>query len=60
MSYTQIARLIPTIQASALVGKNLEIATKKKKKTKDMVNLGVTNLVGLSLIKVNADMIAGL
>jgi len=60
MSYTAIANLIPTMQSLALVSHNLKVVKKKKKTTKDMVELGVGNIVGTSMIKINADLIAGL
>ena len=60
MTYINIANLIPTIQSAALVSHNLKVLKKKKKKAKDLVELGVTNIVGVSLIKKNADIIAGM
>lgn len=60
MSAKTIANLIPTIQAATLVGHNLKVAKKKKKKAKDMLDLGVTNLIGTSLIKAEADLIGSL
>jgi len=58
MSYKTIAGMIPTIQSLALVSHNLKVVKKKKKTTKDMVELGVGNIVGTSMIKINADMIS--
>ena len=58
MSYKKIAGLIPTIQATKLVSHNLK--AKKQMKTKDITELGLTNIVGVSMIKINADMIAGI
>jgi hypothetical protein len=55
-----IIGLIPTMQSIALVNENLKIATKKKVKTKDLVGLGMKNIVGTSLIKVESDLISGL
>jgi len=60
MSYKTIAGLIPTMQSAALVSHNLKVVKKKKTTAKDMVDLGVTNVVGTSMIKINADLIAGL
>jgi hypothetical protein len=59
MTYKQIANLIPTLQAVSLANENLKVVTKKKK-TKDIVDLGVKNIVGVSLLKVNADLIGEL
>ena len=60
MSYKVIAGMIPTMQSLALVSHNLKVVKKKKQTTKDMVELGVGNIVGVSMIKINADLIAGL
>jgi len=60
MSYKTIANLIPTMQGVALVSHNLQAVKKKKKTAKDMMELGVTNIVGTSMLKINADIIAGL
>jgi len=60
MTAKDIAGLIPTMQSIALVSENVRVAKKKKVKTKDMMELGMKNIVGTSLIKVNADIIAGM
>ena len=60
MTYQSIAGLIPTMQGVALVSHNVGVAKKKKITTGDMISLGVTNIVGTSLIKSQADIIAGL
>lgn len=60
MSYKAIAKLIPTLQAAALAGENLKVVKKKKIKTKDMIGMGTKNIVGISLIKINADLIGDL
>ena len=60
MSYKVIAGMIPTMQSLALVSHSLKVVKKKKQTTKDMVELGVGNIVGVSMIKINADLIAGL
>ena len=58
MTYQDIAKLIPTIQAAGLVGHNLKAVSKKKKtSTKDMFDLGMTNVIGTSMLKINADLI---
>jgi len=59
MSYKTIAALIPTIQAATLVNENVK-ATKKKSKTGDIIGLGMKNIVGISVIKLESDLIAGL
>ena len=46
-----IAGLAPTMMGIALVGDNMKtINSKKNMKTTDMVNMGVKNIVGVSLI----------
>ena len=60
MTYKDIAKLIPTIQAVGLVNHNLKAVNKKKSSTKDILKLGVTNVVGTSLIKLESDFIAGI
>lgn len=60
MTYKDIANIIPTVQAAQLAGHNLKTIKKKKIDTKDMVELGVTNIVGTSLIKAEADLIGSL
>jgi len=59
MTYKAIANLIPTVQAAQLVGENVK-ASKKKSTTKDMLGLGMKNIVGVSLIKAEAGIIGGL
>jgi len=59
MSYKTITGLIPVVQAATLVNENIK-ATKKKSKTKDIVGLGLKNIVGINVIKLESDLIAGL
>jgi len=59
MSYKTIASLIPTIQAATLVNENIK-ATKKKSGTKDIIRLGLKNIVGINVIKLESGLIAGL
>jgi len=55
-----IIKLVPTIQAAALLNDNMKsMNTKKKKNTKDMMKMGVKNIVGVSMIKVTADLAGG-
>ena len=56
-----IAGLAPTMMGIALVGDNMKtINSKKKMKTTDIVNMGVKNIVGANLIKLQAQAISGL
>jgi len=59
MSYKSLLQIVPTIHAASLVEENLKVA-KKKPKTKDMIDLGLKNIVGVNLIKIESDLIAGL
>lgn len=47
----QVAR---DIQAVALLKENIKLAEKKKKKTKDFVKMGATNIIGIELLKAQA------
>ena len=60
MSYKTIANIIPTMQSLALVSHNVKVVKKKKKTTEDIIGLGVGNVVGVSMIKLNADLIGSL
>ena len=55
-----IMNLVPTLQATSLVGENLKAVKKKNKTTKDMLDMGMGNVVGTSMIKINADLIGTL
>ena len=60
MSYKVIAGMIPTMQSLNLISHNLKVVKKKKQTTKDMVELGVGNIVGVEMIGLNADLISTL
>ena len=60
MTAKSIMSLIPTIQAAALVGENVRVAKKKKVDSKDLIGLGVKNIVGIEVIKLESGLIAGL
>lgn len=60
MNYKEILKIAPTLQAASLVGENIKVAKKKNKSTKDIVGLGVKNIVGTNLIKLESDLIEGL
>jgi len=55
-----VANTIPTIQAVGLVSHNIKKSKKKNINTKDILSLGVTNIVGTSLIRSTAGMASGL
>ncbi len=60
MAIQQILNLIPTLQATALVSENVRVAKKKEVKSKDLIGLGVKNIVGIEFIKLESSLIAGL
>ncbi len=50
-----LLNLSQAAQALALAGESLKFAKKKNKKVKGIVGLGITNIVGIKLIKTQAD-----
>lgn len=60
MTAGDIARLIPTVQAAGLVGHNVGALKKKNVNTKDILSLGVNNIVGTGLIRATAGITAGI
>lgn len=60
MSYKKIMDIVPTIQAASLLNENIKASKKKNKSAGDMVKMGTNNIIGTSLIKINADLIGGL
>ena len=60
MAVKQLDELATTGMALGLVGHNIGVAKKKKITTKDILGLGITNIVGTSLIRGQAGIVAGL
>ncbi len=60
MSLKELLEASQALQATALVGTNYGLIKKKKKKVSDFLGVGVTNIVGTSLIKEQADITAGM
>ena len=61
MPYRTVMRTVPTFMGLGLVGENIAFATKKGgAKVKDILGIGVKNLVGVPLIGNVADLITGL
>lgn len=56
----EILRLAPTMQSAALLGYNMKMMKKKKKKVGDFVGMGMTNIVGVEMIKAQSDIIEGM
>ena len=59
MENMKILRVVPTIQAVALLNQNIKFAKKKKKKLNDYVSLGAGTIIGTALIKEESDFIEG-
>lgn len=55
-----LLNLSQAAQALVLTGEGVRVAKKKKKETKDIVELGVKNIVGISLIKETGKIISKL
>ena len=60
MDIKNIANIIPLAQAASLANENVKVLNKKKVNSKDMLKLGVTNIVGTSIIKMESDFIGSL
>lgn len=52
-----ILGLIPVIQSTQLMGSNLELLKKRKKRTGDFIKQGVQNIVGAELISETSNFI---
>ena len=52
MAYTDVLKIIPTMQSTALLSENYSFYKKKKK---NFLKQGVDNIVGVSMIKATAD-----
>lgn len=53
-----LANLANTGQALSLLSYNISVAKKKRKKVKDILNLGIGNLTGTAFIRATADQIS--
>jgi len=60
MVHADILRVGLAAQAAGLAFKNVEFVKKKKKSTKDLLGLGVTNIVGISLLRTQGQLIGQL
>lgn len=60
MIYKDILKIVPTLQAASLAKHNVDVAMKKDKKPGDIVGLGVTNIVGIEMIKLESNLIGAL
>ena len=55
-----IMNISQSMNAMAIAGHNMKLAQKKNTSSKDFIKAGMTNVVGTSFLKVNADLIGGL
>lgn len=55
-----LLRLSRDMQSLALVGENVKLAKKKKKKPKKLVSVATKNIIGIELIKAQAKLSSGL
>ncbi len=60
MTAKAILGLVPMIQASSLALENAKLAKKKKMDVNDIVGGGIKNIVGITLIKEQANLIGSL
>lgn len=54
----EILSLAPTMSSISLVGSNIKKSKKKDMKVKDFSEMGVKNLVGIELIKLQSNALA--
>ena len=57
MAYKKLLGIIPTIHSAQLAKGNLDLATKKKKTSKDFLETGMKNIVGIEMIKLESSFI---
>ena len=57
MGYKEILRIAPVVTSTALVGRSLKFANKKKKKSNDFLKSSIDVIVGSSLVKAQAEVI---
>lgn len=60
MNYSNILALAIPLQSAALAGENAKLLKKKDKDVKDFVGMGIKNIIGISLIKEQANLIGSL
>jgi len=56
----KLLEIVPALHSAQLVNENVKMLEKKRIKTKDVVGLGMKNIVGVSLIKMESDLISTL
>ncbi len=60
MAIKDIANLATTGMGLSLVSHNIQVSKKKDVSTKDILGLGVTNILGTSLIRTQAGIVGSL
>ena len=57
---TAVLSLVPLAQSTTLLAQNIKLAKKKDKDVGDFAKVGVQNIVGIELIKLQGDIIGSL
>ena len=52
--------LVPMAHSVAILSENVKFAKKKDIKSKDLIGLGLKNVVGIEFVKLESGLIAGL
>lgn len=60
MAYKKILETIPLIQSSSLLGENMKLYKKKNKTSKDFIESGIKNIVGVKLIGETSNIIGSI
>ena len=60
MSFKKLLDVATTVQSAALVGENIKFAKQKDKDVMDFAKMGVGNIVGVSLLGKQSDIIGSL
>jgi histidinol phosphatase-like PHP family hydrolase len=55
----QLIKLVPTIQSASLLKENIKLMNKKKKKSKDFLEGGVKNIIGIEFTKMSSQLAGG-
>jgi len=60
MTVRQIMNLVPIAHSIAILSENVKVAKKKKVKSKDLIGLGLKNVVGIEFVKLESGLIAAI
>ena len=56
MTAKNIMKIVPSMQAIALTRENIKLIKKKKIKSKDIIDTGMTNIIGIEFIKLQSQL----